>query len=64
MWTKCTKLFTENVTEYFVHAQTVGTRPLLGGRGPGDKAKGYCCTHLYLENKNSTQSLLRDKSVL
>ena len=31
----CTKLFTENVTEYFAHAQAVCTRPLLGGRGGG-----------------------------
>ena len=33
---KCTKLFTENVTECFAHAQTVCTRPRLrGGRGLG-----------------------------
>ena len=36
---KCTKLFTENMTEYFTHAQCV---PDLssggGGEGPGDKA--------------------------
>ena len=35
------KLFTENITEYFAHAQAVCTRPLLGGwggRGPGDEA--------------------------
>ena len=32
--------FTENITEYFVHAQTVCTRPLLGGEGPGDEANG------------------------
>ena len=35
---KCTKLFTENKAEYFVHTQTVCTRPLLGGEGPGDEA--------------------------
>ena len=32
------KLFTENVTEYFMHAQAVCTRPLLGEEGPGDEA--------------------------
>ena len=25
--------------EYIAHAQTVCTRPLLGGEGPGDEAK-------------------------
>ena len=30
---KCMKLFTENITECFTHAQIVCTRPLLGGRG-------------------------------
>ena len=34
----CTKLFMENITEYFAHAQAVCTRPLLGGEGPGNKA--------------------------
>ena len=29
------KLFKENITEYFAHAQTVCTRPLLGGGGGG-----------------------------
>ena len=24
---------------YYAHAQTVCTRPLLGGEGPGDKAR-------------------------
>ena len=33
------KFFTENITEYFVHAQTVCTSPLLGGEGPGDEAR-------------------------
>ena len=33
-----TKLFTENITKYFAHAQAVCTRPLLGGEGPGNKA--------------------------
>ena len=32
---KCTKLFTEHITEYFAHAQVVCTRPLLGGGGGG-----------------------------
>ena len=32
---KCTKLFTENKVEYFAHALTVCTRPLLGGGGRG-----------------------------
>ena len=35
---KCTKLFTESTPEYFSHVQTVCTRPLLGGEGPGDEA--------------------------
>ena len=35
---KCTKLFTENITEYFEHAQAVCIRPLLGGEGPGNEA--------------------------
>ena len=35
---KCTKLFTENITEYFAHAQAVCIRPLLGGEGPGNEA--------------------------
>ena len=29
------KLFMENITEYFAHAQAVCTRPLLKGEGPG-----------------------------
>ena len=29
----------ENITEYIAHAQTVCTRPLLGGVGPGDEAR-------------------------
>ena len=36
------EVFTENITEYIAHAQTVCTRPLLGGEGgegPGDEAK-------------------------
>ena len=40
---KCTKLFTENITEYFAHAQTVCTRPLLGlslGGGGGGGGGG------------------------
>ena len=32
------EVFTENITEYIAHAQTVCTRPLLGGEGPGDEA--------------------------
>ena len=28
---------------YDTHAQTVCTRPLLKGEGPGDKAKGNWC---------------------
>ena len=35
------KLFMENVTEYFAHVQTVCTRPLLGGEGPGDEASHF-----------------------
>ena len=41
IWTtKCTKLYTENITEYLAHAQAVYIRPLLGGggEGPGDEA--------------------------
>ena len=34
-----TKFITENITEYIAHVQTVCTRPLLGGEGPGDEAK-------------------------
>ena len=30
--------FTENVTGYYAHAQTVSTRPLFGGEGPGNEA--------------------------
>ena len=37
---KCTKLFTENITEYFAHVHAVCTRPLLWGKGPGDEARG------------------------
>ena len=39
---KCTKLFTENIMKYFAHVQTVCTRLLLGGKGPGDEARSVC----------------------
>ena len=32
------KLFTENITEYFAHAQAVCIRPLLGESGEGGRA--------------------------
>ena len=32
---------TENVTDYFAHAQTVFTGSLLGGEGPGDVANTH-----------------------
>ena len=32
--------FTENIMEYVAHAQTVCSRPLHRGEGPGDKARG------------------------
>ena len=35
---KCMKLFTENITYYFAHVQTVCTRSLLRGEGPRDEA--------------------------
>ena len=35
---KCTKLFTENIAEYFAHVQAMCARPLFMGEGPGDKA--------------------------
>ena len=34
------KVYTENITEHFMHAQMVSTRLLLGGEGPEDKARG------------------------
>ena len=34
----CETFFTENITEYFVHVQTVCTRPLLRKEGPGNEA--------------------------
>ena len=36
----CTKFIRENIMECFTYAQTVCTRPLLGGEveGPGDEA--------------------------
>ena len=34
----CMKLFMENIMEYFAHAQTVCTRSLLKGKGPGYEA--------------------------
>ena len=37
-------LFMENIMEYFVHVQTVCTRPLLRGEGPGDEATMAGCS--------------------
>ena len=39
IWTREQEFFMENIMEYIAHAQTVCTRPLLGGEGPGDEAK-------------------------
>ena len=42
---KCTKLFTENITEYFVHAQCVpGLSSVGGGGGGGAWGRGYMYT--------------------
>ena len=36
---------------YYAHAQTVCTRPLLMGEGPGNKANHHPTSHLPQENQ-------------
>ena len=54
---KCAKLFTETMTEYFAHAQTVSTRLLLRWEGPRDEATQCTvhdsCSHHYICSRHT-----------
>ena len=49
--------------KYFTYAQTVCTRSLLGGEGPGDEANLHPCQELFLQKHLETRVLVINVTV-